>query len=108
MDSPNKDNSNNSNDSNSSKSITTPKDVKTFVLCIPADKKIDKKLLKYGSLKQISNIDIDEIVSTIEKVQDHTNEIVQNINNINVSCNKCCFDLKCIADNKTDVTVKPI
>jgi hypothetical protein len=103
MDSPKKDNSNNSNDSNtSSKSISTNKEIKTFVLCVPADKKLDKKLVKYGTLKQISNIDLDEIIKTIENVQDHTNEIINNVNNINVNCNKCFYGMKCLTDNDID------
>ena len=77
-------------DSLTSTSSNRQKGVKTFVVCVPEGTKIPKQLLKYGSIKEIqTDATVSDIVNHIELIENSTVEIINNVNNLSVSCSRC-------------------
>ena len=77
-------------DSLTSTSSNRQKGVKTYVVCVPNGTKIPKQLLKYGSIKEIQmDATALDIVNHIELIENSTVEIINNVNNLSVSCSRC-------------------
>tara|TARA_R110000851_G_scaffold60745_1_gene139891 strand:- start:1263 stop:1679 length:417 start_codon:yes stop_codon:yes gene_type:complete len=81
--------------------------VKTYVLSIPIDHKLNKKLFKNASIRKL-HID-DDVYAISKHIEDIEKNIVNNIKNVknvknvNFSFTNCCNSLSCLANNETDV-----
>lgn len=82
--------------------------VTTYVISVPAGKKIPKKLLKYSSMKKIdANKTLEEFISDVATIQESANEIVNNINQISINCASCCVSMRtCLQARDVDIEAK--
>ena len=94
----------NSEISNPKNSNTTDVQVKTYVLSIPIDHKLNKKLFKNASIRKL-HID-DDVYAISKHIEDIENTIINNVKNVktvNFSFTNCCNSISCLSDNETDV-----
>ena len=86
--------------SNGSIQSSRSDEVDTYVISIPKGKKLNKKILKYASIKKIDVADdLEQISLHLEEIEKATIEIVNNVKSVTVSCINCCISMNCLSHN---------
>jgi hypothetical protein len=95
---------------NSSTISSTRSDkVDTYVISLPRGKKLNKKMLKYASMKKIDVTDgLEQISLHLEEIEKATIDIVNNVKTISVSCTNCCVSMNCLSNNDVDANVSAV